>query len=101
MLRRGRASEHSAIRQDYTLKTKPKYKPAKKYNLTPEDYESLLKKQNFKCAICLQYGKLCIDHDHATNKVRGLLCTRCNVAIGLLKEHPEYIRRALTYLRVL
>ncbi len=40
----------------------------------------------------------CIDHDHATGKVRGLLCHNCNVAIGLMKDNTDLLKKAAEYL---
>lgn len=64
--------------------------------------------QDGKCAICrressgLLYGKprvLSVDHSHKPDgKVRGLLCHKCNMAIGLLQDNPELLRAAATYL---
>lgn len=59
----------------------------KKYNITEQQYKDLLKKQDYKCAICGLYEnnktndtiwRLSVDHDHKTNKIRGLLCNKCN-----------------------
>lgn len=72
-----------------------------KYGVTKEQYLLLLKKQDSKCAICLIKDKLEIDHDHVTNKIRGLLCGRCNRAIGLFKDNPENTARATAYLEKL
>jgi uncharacterized Zn finger protein (UPF0148 family) len=81
-----------------------------KYNLTLEQFDSMFKKQNGKCAICgFQFvdwktpttkGKkdIHVDHNHSTNKVRGLLCSRCNVGIGLLKENISILQSAIKYL---
>lgn len=65
----------------------------KKYGITFEEYDKINKKQKGLCAICglpeksrNRYGKkrLAVDHNHQTNKVRGLLCRNCNLGIGLL-----------------
>lgn len=69
-----------------------------RYNMSYEDYENLLKKQDNKCAICDQVSVLVVDHCHATGKVRGLLCNNCNVSLGLLKDDKEIIKKALEYL---
>jgi hypothetical protein len=80
----------------YNLKTK--------YNLSREQYNELLIKQNHKCAICFidekqaPKEKLVVDHCHATNKVRELLCHNCNVSIGLLKESITTLSQAISYL---
>jgi hypothetical protein len=72
------------------------------YGLTKEQYEALLLKQDGKCAICLgpptKGKRLCVDHDHKTGLVRGLLCHDCNIAIGKFKESEEIVQRASLYL---
>ena len=77
-----------------------------RYSMTQQDYIDLYNKQNGKCAICQDDkplgGKngLYIDHDHITNKVRGLLCPSCNSAIGKLKERKDILLRAIEYLKL-
>jgi len=72
------------------------------YKISLEEYTRLLKQQNGVCAICKlpQVDKrkyLCVDHDHKTGKVRGLLCNLCNVGLGafkdgsLFKEAEQYV----------
>lgn len=71
-----------------------------KYGLTLEDYQNMFERQNGVCAICeeIEEGRmLAVDHDHKTNKVRGLLCGSCNRALGLFKDNPELISRAKEY----
>lgn len=72
------------------------------FNMTVADYMALYEKQDGKCAICgsAQNGKknFCIDHDHETGKVRGLLCHNCNVSVGLMKDSPSLLRKAADYL---
>lgn len=71
--------------------------------MTPEDYDRLLKAQKGRCAICRAKsgyrngGNLHVDHCHETGMVRGLLCLKCNRAIGLLEE-PRLLRKAARYL---
>lgn len=75
-----------------------------KYGLTPETYDLLRADQNFSCSICYlheteaPWGRLVVDHDHETNKVRALLCNHCNVTIGHAKERPDILRAAARYL---
>lgn len=70
------------------------------YNITMEDYNNMYNNQNGKCLICEEsFEKLCIDHDHKTGKVRGLLCRNCNGGIGLLKENIHIIKNSLNYLK--
>lgn len=71
----------------------------KKYGLTLENYQHLVEAQDGRCAICgNQPKRLHIDHDHASNVVRSLLCHHCNTAIGLFKESPEVLEKAIKYL---
>jgi hypothetical protein len=76
------------------------------YGITTEDYERMLKSQKGKCAICKstdkgQTGKgfFCVDHDHKTGKIRGLLCHRCNRGLGLLSDSLKNVERAVKYLK--
>ena len=76
----------------------------RRYGLTPDDYRKMLLSQGGTCALCSRtsederYKRLNIDHCHDTGKVRGLLCTPCNHAIGVLGDTAEHIRRAVAYL---
>ena len=70
-----------------------------RYRMKIAEYERLYARQRGKCAICCEpYPELFIDHDHATGGVRGLLCRRCNIALGFLKDSPERCIRASKYL---
>lgn len=75
------------------------------YGITLKDYEKLLKQQNNLCAICktdTPGGKgntFVVDHCHATGNIRGLLCNKCNLAIGLLNENPVIFDSAKQYLK--
>jgi hypothetical protein len=74
----------------------------KTFGLTIEDYETMLKSQNKQCAICgtLQCtsGKrLAIDHCHLTGRIRGLLCLRCNQAIGKFNDNYFLLQQAADY----
>ena len=71
------------------------------YDLTLEQYEQLLKRQGGQCAICGDTNgnrRLCVDHNHVTGQVRGLLCTSCNTALERLETAPLWYERALHYL---
>jgi hypothetical protein len=75
----------------------------RRYGITLAQYEWLLRQQDGVCAICSQpcaTGKnLAVDHDHVTGAVRGLLCDRCNHAIGSLEDDPGRADQAAAYLR--
>lgn len=73
-------------------------------NFGPDfDYEALAAAQNWVCKICSQPPKsgrgLATDHDHQTNRVRGLLCMHCNTGIGHFKDSITLLLRAVQYLR--
>ena len=61
----------------------------------------MVEKQNHKCAICensfLNF-KICVDHNHKTNKVRQLLCSQCNFGLGHFRENPQFLLNAVDYL---
>ena len=69
------------------------------YGITLNDYNEMVKKQNGQCAICLQKGKLHVDHCHETGRVRGLLCTKHNTAIGALGDNEAGLLKAIQYLK--
>ncbi len=73
----------------------------KKYGLTEYDVSQMLAKQESKCLICCTniQSNYHIDHCHATNKIRGLLCQKCNQAIGLLNENESIFFKAVGYIK--
>lgn len=80
------------------------YKRAYTYGLTKEAYFKLLEDQDNNCAICNTpqselSRKLVVDHNHQTGEVRGLLCSHCNVGIGMLKESEDNLTAAIQYLK--
>ncbi len=80
----------------------------KRFGLTAEGYNDLLKAQNNRCAICLTdkpggRGRFAVDHDHKAEAdgsmvVRGLLCMSCNSALGNFLDSPDSMRRAAEYI---
>lgn len=78
-----------------------------RYAIEPHEYDLLLKKQGCACAICRRpetvvfRGKLktlSVDHDHKTGRIRGLLCQRCNLAVGNLEDSADRARAVAFYL---
>lgn len=78
------------------------------YGITLEEFYSILEEQNNKCKICSvdifmdaknRNQKTCVDHCHKTGKVRGILCHKCNVAIGLLDDDISKIELVVNYLK--
>ena len=73
----------------------------RKYGLTEERFRAMREEQGYKCAICrnpLTQKNLCIDHNHETGKVRGLLCKSCNQYLGRIREQAVLLRTAIDYL---
>lgn len=74
----------------------------KLYEITQGQYDKMFKQQNGVCTICFRPPNrqgLNIDHDHVTNRVRGLLCWYCNKYIVCGPNTPELLERAAAYLR--
>jgi hypothetical protein len=72
----------------------------RRYDLTVGQFMAMLDAQGHACAICRRAFKACpcVDHDHASGLVRGLLCHGCNRAIGFFEDAPDRMRVAATYL---
>lgn len=80
------------------------------YGMTVDKYEEMLEKQNFVCEICKEketsidyktgaLRKLSVDHCHTTNKIRDLLCWRCNSVIGRVNEDIDLLSKMIAYLK--
>lgn len=74
------------------------------FGITLNDYEMMLTAQNDTCKICkrpasLSKRKLAVDHCHVTGKVRGLLCSNCNTALGLVKDSTQVLNDMINYLK--
>lgn len=74
----------------------------REYGITMAEYEALVQKQDGLCAICRfpprEGHRLAVDHDHETGQIRGLLCDRCNLVLGMLESSPGALQRATEYL---
>lgn len=75
------------------------------HGITLEDYDKMLEEQNGKCKICdsketgtKHRGRFCVDHDHSTGRIRGLLCFNCNTFLGNAKDDIEILASAIQYL---
>jgi hypothetical protein len=75
---------------------------AAKFRLDQDEYDRLLAAQGGRCAICHHVqpsGYLAVDHDLASGRIRGLLCTSCKNGLGGFLDSPERLRAAVAYLR--
>lgn len=74
-----------------------------KFGLQKKDYDLMYEKQKGKCAICEIHQsnlekKLFVDHCHSSNKIRGLLCQKCNFMIGQASDSVDILLKAISYL---
>jgi hypothetical protein len=99
-------------KQCVSRKRKEEYCPDKtrssnlksKYGVTEDEYNKFLVEQNNKCAICFKpnpedYHGFCVDHDHVTGQVRGLLCHNCNAGLGHFYDNISYLLSAASYIK--
>lgn len=76
----------------------------RRYGISAEEYDALSIRQKGACAICggppvKNRKSLSVDHCHETGRIRGLLCGRCNTGLGMFKDLPALLEKALQYLR--
>jgi hypothetical protein len=96
----------AVIRNKITYDSKVKWKRTIKdnFNLTIEDYNNMFENQNGCCLICKRHQtdfkkRLAVDHCHESGKIRGLLCSSCNTALGLFKDSVDSLTSAIEYLK--
>lgn len=82
-------------RREDVLKRQREANIRKKYGMSVEEYDEAV---STCCGICGKEDNLVMDHDHSTGEVRGVLCSKCNVGIGLLGDSAENVKAALEYL---
>lgn len=89
------SKDYRSTKKDQDLK--------KSYGISLHEYSEMLVEQDYSCKICQTHQDslkraLCVDHNHDTGKIRGLLCDTCNRSLGLLKDNIEVLKRAVDYL---
>lgn len=106
---RAKRDANKTLREHY-LAYQTVYGLETRYGITPQELVAMADRQGRACAICKTRfprpssgaptgrGRLNIDHDHATGKVRGLLCGSCNTGLGNFKDNIEFLMAAITYL---
>jgi len=77
-------------------------KRQKLYGISPEQFDTLLENQGDRCIVCSTNspGKKgwCVDHCHETGRIRGILCGKCNMGIGLFDDSTEILKKVISYL---
>ena len=98
-----RRSNKKQLEKGNTAKAVLKY-GLRRFGLTLDDYDLLSIKQDYVCAICGNINsngrRLSVDHDHKTEKVRGLLCLKCNSLLGFVKDDIKILKQAIKYLEI-
>ena len=89
---------------DKFKKSQRRRKLKREYGITIDDYDAMLKKQGYCCAICGSArpdgkGNFHIDHNHKTGKIRGLLCYKCNSVLGYAHDNIKILMCAIEYLQ--
>jgi hypothetical protein len=101
--------DSSMIEEGISLNTTEHYRKRKKrsdlrktFGINADQYNTMLEEQGHACAICGEKDicnrGLAVDHCHTTNRVRGLLCTNCNMALGKFQDNTDYLKKAIEYL---
>lgn len=95
-----------ASEQPDVLRAMDRARNLRRYGISPTAYDGLMASQNGCCAICHlppegrgKGGKLHVDHDHETGRVRGLLCGLCNTALGGFQDNTDNLLAAVRYLQ--
>jgi hypothetical protein len=93
--------------KEYNKKNGAEHQLHHKYGITMKQKQQMIRKQSNQCSICGKelctllndVSKACIDHNHTTGKIRGILCHSCNKGVGLLQDSPEILQNAINYLQ--
>lgn len=74
----------------------------KAFRLRTHEVDQMVEAQDNKCAICQDEfsaeNRACVDHDHKSGAIRGMLCHHCNTGLGLFRDQPERLAAAIQYL---
>lgn len=103
----------AAYMREYRIRRPDRVKHSdlrKKFGISFEEYQNMMTEQNEVCKLCAKpesrvdhrtkkVTSLAVDHCHTSGKVRGLLCSSCNTALGLLKEDVELLLKAIDYIK--
>jgi len=92
-------------RKNRTPKERREFHLQLKHNISMVEFTQMLEEQNYSCAVCNVHESkapremLFVDHCHETNRIRGLLCSSCNAAIGVLGDSANSIQKVIEYLK--
>lgn len=87
--------KHKEKERDWALR--------RRYGITLEQFRYIFDYQGKRCALCRSdksdKNNFVVDHCHKTGKIRGILCSYCNRALGMFKDSPEVLEKAISYLK--
>jgi ribosomal protein S14 len=101
-----RKPDRESIKRENRRQAVIRYRYRRTFGLTLEEYDALLVQQNGRCAICgtnqsilrKKAARFAIDHDHATGRIRSLLCSNCNLGLGAFCDDVSKLKSAIRYL---
>lgn len=95
-----RLAQNKQWRKDNPEKFRRQYRRQswKKLGMDPDEAQAVWD-ANVACEVCSSPEGLCVDHDHNTGRVRGVLCHACNLSAGKMGEDPDRLERLATYIR--
>jgi DNA-directed RNA polymerase subunit M/transcription elongation factor TFIIS len=98
---KARKKKHKSNIRPSGLTNQKVYAMKQRYGITEEEFVAIREIQKNKCPICSKEltSDALVDHCHTTGQIRGILCRKCNFAIGLLEDSQETLNRAILYLR--
>jgi len=94
-----RKNRHSEKGRELALDRRSRYL----YDADRAEIFAIFELQGYQCAICGGTdpgGRWCADHDHKTDKLRSVLCHKCNAGLGLFEDTPALLRAAAAYLNL-
>ena len=93
-------SKYGIKRTDNEKEYMKEFHLVRSYGITLTEWYNILEKQSKVCAVCKNKftKKLCVDHDHITGKIRGLLCDKCNRGLGHFNDSIQLLKNAINYL---
>lgn len=96
------AAKRYQVSHPEKIKRDNRYYLLRRYGLSFEDYNAMVKVQNGRCYICkAATDKLYVDHCHKTGKTRALLCSSCNAGLGGFRDSVEILTSAIEYIKVM
>ena len=97
--RKAEADHYKLYKKEWRKTNGKRERLRDKYGISMPQFLEMLNNQNHKCGICQDdFIEACVDHDHSTGEVRGLLCHKCNAGIGAFQDNPDTLRKALNWL---